>query len=379
MYVAELDRSWLHSPFSAPGFLITGRGQIDQLRQICRYVYIDPARSEHPPGNPRAPKQPAAEVSATSGPGPLDAARRSIAEAVRSMSAVVRSARRHSLLDLDRITLCADHLCEQVLDHCDALLWVLRTEDHGGLLFRRAAGTAVTATIIGHQLGFERPALQSLAMGGLLLDLGKIAVPVPILAKPLALDGAEHAYVRRHVERGLELVAGRDLSPRALEMIAGHHERLDGSGYPHEVHGTHIPVFARIAAIADSFDAMTLNRRYAAAMSPHAALRQLDGLRGEKFDAALVDELGRALGLYPVGTLVELVNGSLGLVCGQRHRQPLQPHVIVTHDAGRQALAEPVVVEADGAMDIVRTLPPHVLRIDTARLESALRTLHHAA
>ena len=132
---------------------------------------------------------------------------------------------------------------------------------HGRFLYRRSVGTAAVATTLGRHLGFDRAALRALATGGLLLDIGKIAVPVPILAKPGALEGSEQSYVRRHVERSLELVAGRDLPARALEMIAGHHERLDGSGYPHQLRGTEIPVFGRIAAIADAFDAMTLNRR----------------------------------------------------------------------------------------------------------------------
>jgi HD-GYP domain-containing protein (c-di-GMP phosphodiesterase class II) len=202
---------------------------------------------------------------------------------------------------------------------------------------------------------------------------------VPILAKPGALADSEQAYVRRHVERGLELVAGGALPDRALEMIAGHHERSDGSGYPHQLRGTAIPLFARMAAIADAYDAMTLNRRYAAAMSPYAALRQLDGLREEKFDAALVTELIHALGVYPSGTLVELADGRVGLVCGQQPGHPLQPDVLVTHDTSRQPLPDAVVVATAGATDIFRTLPPNAVRIDRARLEPALERGRHAA
>jgi hypothetical protein len=162
-------------------------------------------------------------------------------------------------------------------------------------------------------------------------------------------------------------------------MIAGHHERLDGSGYPRQLRGTRIALFARIAAIADAFDAMTLNRRYAAAMSAPSALRQLEVQQGEKLDAALIGELTHALGAYPIGTLVELVDGSLGLVCASPHGHTLQPHVIVTHDASRQALASPHITETSSGADIIRSLPPHVAQIDTNRLDPVLRGFRPAA
>jgi HD-GYP domain-containing protein (c-di-GMP phosphodiesterase class II) len=372
MYVAELDRSWLHSPFPGPGFLITSTQQVAQLRRICRYVYIDPAMSKRPIpgwfGHPEA-----------TGARRVVAARQALEDTLKSVAELVRGARRQGVIDLGTLSHCASALVDQVLHGVDALHWFLRAEDdHGRFLYRRCVGTAAVTVSLGRHLGFDRAALQALATGGLLLDIGKIAVPVPILAKPGMLERDEQHYVRRHVERGLELVAGRDLPARAVEMIAGHHERMDGSGYPHGLSGTEIPVFARIAAIADAFDAMTLNRRYAAALSPNAALRQLDTLRNRKFDAALVTELILAMGVYPVGTLVELMDGRRGLVCGQRPRQPLQPHVIITHDAHRQPLAEAELASVE--QEILRALPPRIITTDPAQLEPVLRRFYrHAA
>jgi HD-GYP domain-containing protein (c-di-GMP phosphodiesterase class II) len=376
MYVAELDRSWLHSPFPGTGFLITSQAQIEQLRLVCAYVYVDPALSEVTAG--------ARTDKTTAFPGqksaaPLDAARRVVEIAVREVARLVRKARRTGAVEIDLLDGCANLLVEQLRTDPESLHLVLRTDEQGSFLYRRAVGTAAVAITLGHRIGLDQQALRTVAIGGLLLDLGKIAVPVPILAKPMALAGAEQAYVRRHVERGLELLARCDPPARALEMIAGHHERIDGSGYPHGLHGTQIPLFARIAAIADAYDAMTLNRRYAAAVSPHTALRQLDGLRDENYDAALVSELIRALGLYPVGTLVELSDGGLGVVCGHEPRHPLQPRLVVTHDASRQAVAEPHVVTTNGATGIVRSLPPNVVHIDSKRLVAALHRFHHAA
>ncbi len=371
MYVAELDRSWLHSPFAGAGFAITGQEQIDELRQTCKYVYVDPALSEPslmgwlPEPVPADPHE----------DGPVAATRRALDHTLKSVATIVRVARRQGVIDLESVSLCATQLVERAVQYTDLLHWFLRTDNQDCFLVRRSVGTAAVAVTLGRHLGFDRPALRALATGGLLLDIGKIAVPVPILAKPAALDFHEQHYVRRHVDRGLALVAGRDLPSRAIEMMAGHHERADGSGYPHGQKGSEIPLFGRIAALADTFDALTLNRRYAAAISPNAALRQLDALREAKFDAALVTELILAFGVYPVGTLVELTDGRVGLVCGQRPREALHPHVVLTHDARRHRLPAAEVAVAD-EVPILRALPPRAVDIDAAQLMPALRRLY---
>ncbi|MCC7488040.1 MAG: DUF3391 domain-containing protein [Gammaproteobacteria bacterium] len=380
MYVAELDRSWLHAPFPSTGFLITGSEQVEQLRRLCHHVYIDTRLSETLPAGRSGLGRMAPRTTAQSATGGrLGAVRQVLSQTVAAVAALVQGARRQGIVDASAVTACASRLVARLVEDAALLHFCLRTEQGGGFLCRRAAGTAVVATTLAWRLGLDRQGLEGVATGALLLDLGKIAVPVPILAKPGALASSEQAYVRRHVERGLGLVAGAGLPERALEMMATHHERIDGSGYPHRYRGTTIPLFGRLAAIADAYDAMTLNRRYAAAMSPHAALRQLEGLAGEKYDAALVDELVQALGVYPCGTLVELDDGRVGLAWTPRPGHPLQPEVLVTHDARRQPLPLPVLVSAAGATGIFRSLPPSALIIGTDVLAAALERERPAA
>jgi HD-GYP domain-containing protein (c-di-GMP phosphodiesterase class II) len=113
-------------------------------------------------------------------------------------------------------------------------------------------------------------------------------------------------------------------------MVSSHHERFDGSGYPEKQRGTEIPLFARIAGIVDTFDAITQDRNYAPAISAHTALRYLNGQRRSKFDGALMQEFIHAMGIYPTGTWVELLDGSVGVVCAQDARWPLAPSVALT-------------------------------------------------
>jgi HD-GYP domain-containing protein (c-di-GMP phosphodiesterase class II) len=382
MYVAELDRSWLHTPFQETGFMITGPEQVEQLRRICRYVYVDPARSELPdlehPASVATGEFPAGPLPLSPAPA-ISTGQRLLDEALQTTAAVVRTARRNGALDIGPLLRSASAITGEVLARTDLMLWLIRVDERGGYLYRRAVGSAVIAVVFGRQLGMDQSTLEALATGALLLDIGKIVVPVPILAKPDALNVVEQAYVRRHVERGLELLSAVSLvPPRAVEMLAGHHERLDGSGYPAELKGTRVPLFARLAAIVDTYDALTLNRRYAAAMSPHAALRFLDTLRDEKFDGALVGEFIHALGVYPTGTWVELLDGSVGLVCAQQAGEPLRPLIVVALDERRQMLPQPRVVQPEGGTEIVRALPPNIAPVEIRALEPALQPLYAA-
>lgn len=361
MYVAELDRSWLHAPFPTTGFLITQEAQIRQLQQLCHHVYIDTALSEEllsgQAGNDRS--------GLADGRGRrhdrMTAARQVLADIRVAMGTITRQARAGGRIDAGLVAHCGELLATSVGtdDNGVTLHYCLRILEDGSFLGRRAAGTAVAATLLARQLGADHATLAATAIGGLLLDLGKVAVPVPILAKPAVLSTEEELYVRRHVERGLGLVAGARLPARAIEMIATHHEHLDGSGYPARLSGTRIPLFGRIAAIADAYDAMTLNRRYAAAQSPWSALRQLEAIAGDKLDAALVDELIQALGTWPAGTLVELADGCVGLV---QAAPPMRTEVRVTHDAERRPLASPLIAAIDDSRGIIRALPPHAVQ-----------------
>jgi HD-GYP domain-containing protein (c-di-GMP phosphodiesterase class II) len=140
-------------------------------------------------------------------------------------------------------------------------------------------------------------------------------------------------------------------------MIAAHHERLDGSGYPNQISGTDIPLYARIAGIADTFDALTLNRHYASARSGYSALRLLRTLRRTKFDAALVDEFIDSMGTYPTGTNVLLDDGSMGIVFSQNNGQPQQPNILLTNNTAGQSVRSGRIVTAEGKQPIAQAFP----------------------
>ena len=290
------------------------------------------------------------------------------------VSIVFRIARRMGRLNLNALNRCAGTLVDNMLDHPNALMWTLRTKPISGHLYRRSVGCAVYSIALGRNLRYEKDMLAELALGGLLLDIGKIAVPVPILAKPGALSSAERLMARRHVDRGFELMQANGLaSEQVSEMVFGHHERLDGSGYPQRICGTEIPIFARIAAIVDTFDALTVDRPYAMSLSPHAGLRRLIEDRGFKFDGALVDQFLCALGVYPTGTWVKLVDGSVGIVYMQTPDDPLRPRIAIFLDPDAQPLTSLQWFEPNDPAEIVETLSPASQPADASRLERTLQ------
>jgi hypothetical protein len=166
-------------------------------------------------------------------------------------------------------------------------------------------------------------------------------------------------------------------------MVGYHHERYDGSGYPHGLGGDEIPVVARIAAIVDAYDAMTSRRSYAKALSPSAAIRQLYHARDHDFQAELVEAFIQAVGIYPPGSLVELSSGEVGVVVAEARTRRLRPRVIVLLDADKKPLARPKTLdlqekheeESPLACTIVRGLEPDAYDVDLSILDILIEAI----
>jgi len=376
MFVAALDRLWLHTPFPPDGFLVRNHKQIAKIRRYCTYVYTDPEKYEARPTESSQDN----EVLAANALAPV-AGRHSVGEeipwarhalgaltnAVRNMIRDVRGGRLPGVETLNTGLL---PVVDSIQRCPDALLWLMRVEHPREYLCRRAVGTAITAAVYGYRLGFDRDSLRDLALGGILLDIGKTEIPVTILAKTDLLNAVEYTLVQRHVGHALGMLRLTDDIPeRVVDMVSCHHERFDGSGYPHHQHGTEIPLFARMAGIVDTYDAMTQDRRYAPAVSSHTALRYLSEQRNSHFDDSLLQEFIHAMGVYPTGTWVELLDGSRGIVCAQDSGWPLSPLVALLTNSKGEPIASSIVL-ADRSNPIVNARQADPLSFATPDLEA---------
>jgi hypothetical protein len=362
MFVAELDRSWLHTPFTSDGFLITLPSQIEALRHYCDYVYVDSQRSEPDIRSHLSQKPPLHHALTRSQhshePPALNLAREALHDANILIDCTVHEARRNGQIKLEPIFLGLTTFLDSTLQDSDGMQWLLATEPIQGFLNRRALGTSMLCILFGQHLGLDRHELMNLALGGLLLDIGKVSVPITILANPNRLSPEGKWFTTRHVRQSLDMMQfnGHSLD-RVFSMIAAHHERMDGSGYPNQIGGTDIPLYARIAGIVDTFDALTLNRRYASARSGYSALRFVSALRRSKFDAALVDEFIDSIGIYPTGTRVRLDDGSTGLVMSQNDGRPRQPNVLLTSDTIGRPFKKVKIVTVGTTQPITQAFP----------------------
>jgi len=376
MYVAELDRPWLQTSFHSHGFIVTHDEQIEELRRICEYVYVDPVLSEHDENemfrtgltSRVAAIAPAEELT------PLTRQRMELRVLAHAFAECVRGARKSKDLALTPLRRALSPVVTSLLTDADTIPWLLATELKVGFLYRRALGSAVLMALAGRRIGFEHSLLDELALAGLLMDIGKLSVPITILAKPQPLTDHERSFVVRHVRRGLYMVRSASVISTAVEdAVLGHHERLDGSGYPRGLRGTKLPLAARLAGIVDTYDAMLQDRRYAPAMAPHDVMRLLNGMCDRKFDTAIVRSFMQALGLYPTGSWVQITDGRLGIVRQQAEDEPARPHVALLSDsAGRQLPAGPTLWQPVGRDDVLRAIQPGAVRIPRHQLDSAI-------
>lgn len=359
MYVSRLDRPWQETPFTLHGFKIADRGEIEQLRQHCRHVYIDTASGKAPDPRYLAFEPDSAVPEPGSGDEltrlrcnqwPVSAPLSTELPAAQAAFATLQVALGHALtpveqgqpLDLAALRGGVDALIGSALRNPTAVLWVMQTRRSDPSLHQHALACAVMAACLGRHLGAERTAIQQFVLAGLLCDLGKTRLPADLLDQAAPLDRQQTRQLGEHVQFTLEqLQATPGIAPQVLAMVANHHERHDGSGYPQHLKGQQIPLFARLLGVIDSYAAMTGTRPFAAGRSPSEAINELYTMRGTLFQASVVEQFIQCFGIYPTGSLVELSNGEIAAVTTIDPAKRLRPQVLVLRDISQQPLARP--------------------------------------
>jgi len=354
LYVAELDRPWAEVPVMFQGFVIRDEEELEILRQHCTHVFVDPERSreeearrlqplestERPEGRTKAAsavRTDLADVFSERRQPDKDAFREYVTEAHEQRGAAMgfldeamRQVRAGNSLDADGARETVGELADVVTRNTAASLWLTNLRERDEYTTRHALNVCVLMLAFGVHHGFDRADLERYAMGALLIDVGMTRMPDELVIKPEPLGVEEWDILKRHPQEGVEIVRAAGYVPRdILEMIELHHERLDGSGYPHGLEGPRIPLHARLAGLFDTYDAMTSPRVYQDAMPPDRALQYLHNEADRTFGATPVQQLIQCVGVYPVGSLVELDNGAAGVALGSRPDARLRPTVLL--------------------------------------------------
>ncbi|SEK66499.1 HD domain-containing protein [Pseudoxanthomonas sp. GM95] len=357
MYVTRLDRDWVGTPYLLQGFLVQTQDDIQQLAQYCTTVVVDVAKSESfvrstlhkPSAPPRAATYAVPKLSAIgANPRPVLAriedevprASAALENAHRAAHEIVSALRGGGRLDEESVEEAVTPVVDSIVRNPDAFFWLETLRQHDSYTYSHAVNCCGFMATFGRHLGFPDEALRDLATAGLLLDIGKTAIPEPLLESGAALDAEQLALVRSHLRHSVRLYdESGAANPQVRDMIQTHHEREDGSGYPAHLVGDEIPLFGRIAAIVDSYDAITSARPYREPLSRYEALQVLYKQRGTLYQADLVEQFVQCLGAYPTGTLVELSSGEVAIVLAQNPIRRLFPRVMLLTGADKQLRA----------------------------------------
>jgi HD-GYP domain-containing protein (c-di-GMP phosphodiesterase class II) len=356
MFVSRLDRPWIETPFPLEGLKLKSQSEIEKLQRICSYVFIDTARGsspdlrfiEHSESDLVADAREQDEVAALrkahwtiKSDFTEELKTAGVAKGVleRGIAEVMTDLQDGRHLDLQKLKDGVEAMVDSVVRNPSAFTWLKEMKRRDSYMYHHALGCSIWAASFGRHLGLEKAELQTLAMGGLLCDVGKIRLPPELLTKQEDLTGSEAALVMLHVEHGLEILAEvQGVSPKIIEIVATHHERHDGSGYPRGLAGNDIPIYGRIMGLVDSYEAMTTIRPYAKSRAPHKAVAELYEHRGTLYQAELVEQFIQTSGIYPIGTLVELSSGEVGVITAVHSLKRLRPSVMVLLDQDKMPL-----------------------------------------
>jgi HD-GYP domain-containing protein (c-di-GMP phosphodiesterase class II) len=332
MYVAELDRPWTDTPFTFQGFVLSTQQQLDALKKYCGSVLVDPERSTVQAEAPQAPR--AAYVERSPVEQEIHVARTSYANSRTLMRDVLSAVRIGRTLDAERLKSAVTSMTESVLRNPDALLLFSQLRAKGDYAESHALDVSIYMITFGRFLQLEPGQIEFLGYLGLLQDIGKVRLPKDLLEKRGRLTIEEFERAKLHVSYSAEILRATPGLPGDLARIATlHHERLDGSGYPKGLRGNEIGMVGSIAAIVDTFDALTVKRPYAEPVSPSTAISMLYKWRGVFFDANLVEQFIRCIGIFPVGSVVQLNSGEAAVVIAQNQAKRLLPRVMVVRGA----------------------------------------------
>lgn len=224
-------------------------------------------------------------------------------------------------------------LVDTLISDSDIMLNVEDLRLYDDYTYNHSLGVAILSIAIGLSLALNRNELYDLSLCALLHDLGKVKIPIEIIAKPARLTTEEYNIVKLHPVFGAQFIVHQKYATKNIcGGVLTHHERFDGTGYPNGLAGNSIPLFGRIISVADVYDALTSSRPYRDPSSAPEAIEYIMGGSGKIFDIQVVSAFLKKVSPYPVGSCVELSNGKKAVVIRQNEFNPLRPVVQLFED-----------------------------------------------
>ena len=366
MYVSQLDRPWIDTPFPMQGFHVRSEDDIQKLRMWCKHVYIDlrlgsgPISIDRPAPVGKVLAKPKGAIKGNLGKftpvrySTRETLKKEVAhsapyhrEITRAVVKLFNQIRENKPVDFVTARKASRAVVSSVLRNPDAMVWLARLKDKDSYSYNHSIRCSILAAVFGRHIGLPVDVLENLVTGVMVMDIGNARLPRRLLNTPETdLDAIERAAIKEHVQYSMEILAQCEgMNDQILAVVQYHHERHNGEGYPHGLKGTEIPLLARVAGIVDSYDAITSPRPWSEARNATEAVSILYAERDRSFQSALVEQFIQSIGVYPTGTLVELSNQEVGVVIAQNPSRRLRPQIMVLLDENKQPLVTPRVLD----------------------------------
>jgi HD-GYP domain-containing protein (c-di-GMP phosphodiesterase class II) len=360
MFIHDMNCGWMEHPFLTGSLNVRNDKEIEKIADSgIREVYIDTSKGLDVADAPTETEvkdsiahemeiiaekvKPAGSVSLHD---EMARSHKVHGEANKIIHSLMQDVRLGKQIELEQVNPIVGRMSESILRNQDALLSLCRIKQKDNYTFLHSVSIGALMMSFARAVNLSPEEMRQVGIGGMLHDIGKTKVPDKILNKPGKLTEEEFLIMKSHVVYSRDILSDTPgIAQASLDVAAQHHERYDGSGYPLKLKGSEMSIYGQMASIVDVYDAITSDRCYHKGMEPTAALRKMFEWSKFHFNPELVHTFVRSIGIYPVGTLVMLESGRIGIVIEQREVSLAQPLVRAIFNAKKDYYIQPEDVD----------------------------------